>query len=377
MPPDRIVFWQEAPSPHQAPFIRELAKLLPAGRIIAAFQREPSAQRIAMGWAEANYGLTRIVMSPRGDTVEELLKQDPGLSVHIFSGAVHNAEINAIFWRSLRSSDRRIGILSEARDWRGPKGLARQVHSFWHERRYRERVDFVLAIGGSGFEWYRRCGYNADKVFPFCYVVERNGRPGSRVEPLSGRVELAYVGRLVAGKGVSVLLRAVVQLADLDWRLTIVGDGPDRHRLQRLGARLGLQERVRFTGHLSNYSVREQLENADLLVFPSEIDGWGAVVNEALMAGVPVVCSDWCGAGTLIKPGWNGDVFRSGSVSPLANIMRKWILAGKLSACRREEIRRWSECIGGPAVARYVLAVTSSLSVHNGSRPQPPWLGSS
>jgi glycosyltransferase involved in cell wall biosynthesis len=115
------------------------------------------------------------------------------------------------------------------------------------------------------------------------------------------------------------------------------------------------------------------LEYADLLAFPSAIDGWGAVVNEALMAGVPVICSDWCGASSLIRPGWNGDVFRSGSVDDLARALRTWVGRGKLPPGQREAIRGWSHCIAGPAIARYVLNVAAFVDGGDNARPTPPW----
>jgi glycosyltransferase involved in cell wall biosynthesis len=134
-----------------------------------------------------------------------------------------------------------------------------------------------------------------------------------------------------------------------------------------------LEERVALLGHQPNHCVREVLEYADLLAFPSAIDGWGAVVNEAVMAGVPVICSDWCGASSLIRPGWNGHVFRAGSADDLATVLRTWIGRGKLPPGQREAIRGWSHCIAGPAIARYVLDVAAFVDGGDNARPTPPW----
>jgi glycosyltransferase involved in cell wall biosynthesis len=162
-------------------------------------------------------------------------------------------------------------------------------------------------------------------------------------------------------------------LAEAPWSLSILGDGPHRDAIQRSINQFGLEERVALLGHQPNHRVREVLEYADLLAFPSVIDGWGAVVNEALMAGVPVICSDWCGASSLIRPGWNGDVCQSGSVDDLATVLRTWINRGKLSPGQREAIRGWSHRIAGPVIARYVLDVAAFVDECDNARPAPPW----
>lgn len=91
------------------------------------------------------------------------------------------------------------------------------------------------------------------------------------------------------------------------------------------------------------------------------------------MAGVPVVCSDWCGAKVLIRPGWNGDVFRAGSVEDLARALDAWIERGPLPAPHRTEIRAWSRCIEGDTVAQYLLEIIAHVSGERPVRPSPPW----
>jgi hypothetical protein len=168
---NRIVFWQDMPSPHQAPWIRSLAEAIPERQIFGVFQRELSQGRLALGWRAPDYGKCHVLISPDQLTVEKLLQDDPGRTVHIFSGMCHLSAIQATFKKSLFSKSL-VCILSVGRDWRGLKGGLRQAHSLLHERSYRRSVDFVLAIGRVGLRWYDRCGYDMAKVFPFCYVVE-------------------------------------------------------------------------------------------------------------------------------------------------------------------------------------------------------------
>ena len=79
----------------------------------------------------------------------------------------------------------------------------------------------------------------------------------------------------------------------------------------------------------SNAEAVAEIARHDLFLLPSRFDGWGAVVNEALMCGVPVVCSDNCGAAELLGESWRGEVFRTGSAAGLKDILQRWIALGR------------------------------------------------
>jgi glycosyltransferase involved in cell wall biosynthesis len=215
-----------------------------------------------------------------------------------------------------------IGVLSEARRWRGWAGKLRLLHSYVVERPYRNRIDFVLAIGHLGVRWYEMCGYAHRRIFAWGYFLERVTKNHSvdRVE-LPRHVIISYVGRCVRGKGIDTMLRALSTLQAPGWSLQIVGDGPQRQWLEKLASKLAIADHVHFLGIRKNAEVWSLLDETDLLVFPSGIDGWGAVVNEGLMNGVPVVCSDYCGAADLIRASGFGETFRAGSAEDLARVL--------------------------------------------------------
>jgi glycosyltransferase involved in cell wall biosynthesis len=103
---------------------------------------------------------------------------------------------------------------------------------------------------------------------------------------------LGAVGRLVESKGFEMLIEAFAKGAAgrPDMRLAIVGDGPLRAGLQARINELGLTDRVHLCGH---HDDLQQLYRAfDWLLVPSRAEGLGLVVQEAVMADVPVVCSD-------------------------------------------------------------------------------------
>ncbi|HEY0463272.1 MAG TPA: glycosyltransferase family 4 protein, partial [Polyangiaceae bacterium] len=103
-------------------------------------------------------------------------------------------------------------------------------------------------------------------------------------------VKLLCVGRLEAQKGLDRLFKALAapMLSAVDFRLVLVGDGEQRARLQRLGQRLGLGERLHFLG-ASRWQRAAQ--RADLLICPSRYEGMPLVPMEGVLSGCPVVAS--------------------------------------------------------------------------------------
>ena len=107
-------------------------------------------------------------------------------------------------------------------------------------------------------------------------------------------VPVSFVGQLIHRKGVDLLLRAVSRLPESGWSPDLIGDGADRESFQAFVVAHGLSGSVRFCGNQPNAVVLAALQSADVLILPSRWDGWGAVVNEALMLGTPVIVSDAC-----------------------------------------------------------------------------------
>jgi glycosyltransferase involved in cell wall biosynthesis len=278
------------------------------------------------------------------------------------------------FCQSL-SSNAFIGIQSEAYDGKGLKGRLRLLRSKYNALQFREQVDFILGIGTLGVDWFKSSGYLNHTAFPFGYFVETPllQNDYSSQETLSSRAfDLIFVGQLIPRKGWDILLRALSGLKSLEWRLHVVGDGQDRSKFVRLCAKLGLTDSIHLYGTLPNAEAIHLVSKSDLLVLPSRWDGWGAVVNEALMCGVPVVCSNRCGAADLLDGHERGEVFSPGSPLALRATLDRRISQGKRDAARSERIREWSKCIDGESAARYFMEIVKA-SITGGNKPIAPW----
>lgn len=139
---------------------------------------------------------------------------------------------------------------------------------------------------------------------------------GSRAQGSEGGpLALLTVGSLVPRKGHEVLLTALAQLAELDWRLTCAGslarDPALVARLRSLCAESGLAERVDFRGEVADAELERLYDGADLFVLASLYEGYGMVYTEAVARGLPVIATRTggvpeavpAGAGILVPPG--------------------------------------------------------------------------
>jgi glycosyltransferase involved in cell wall biosynthesis len=360
-----LLFWHNLISPHQAPFMRELAD---AGHeVLVVATEEMSEERRSLGWEIPSLGRARVILGPDHGKVRQIVESSGPDAVHLIAGA-RVTSLGRQVALACRASGRRMGIITESPDPRGVRGPLRWAKYSWERITTGRHFDFILAMGPRGVRWFKLCGYPEARIFPFAYVTDRlsgclGGKPGNAFRFL-------FVGQLIPRKGVDLLLRALVRVPHCE--LSVIGDGPERECLQNLARACGTEDRVFWPGKMDAARVQGHILDADMLVLPSREDGWGAVVNESLMAGTPVICSTACGAADLIRQPWLGSVFQSGSVPDLASSLSGWANKGKRNTAERERIRIWARCIEAPSIAGYVEKVLEHVHNH-GPRPQAPW----
>lgn len=125
--------------------------------------------------------------------------------------------------------------------------------------------------------------------------------------PDASRVIL-YVGRLVAIKQLDRLMDAFASVENAGYTLVLVGEGEERERLENHARELGIRERVLFDGFRFGAPLYQWYDRADFSVLASSHEAFGAVVNESLILGCPVLASRYIGSLDFID-GTNGIVF--------------------------------------------------------------------
>jgi|HubBroStandDraft_2_1064218.scaffolds.fasta_scaffold03024_6 glycosyltransferase involved in cell wall biosynthesis len=135
------------------------------------------------------------------------------------------------------------------------------------------------------------------------------------------RRRVVFAGRIVAQKGVAVLIRAA---REVDGEFVVCGDGRELQAMRRLALRMGVQDRVRFKGWLSSEQLAQELADASVVVVPSLWpEPFGLVGIEALAAGRPVIASATGGIEDWLDDGISGLCVRPGDVEDLAQALNR------------------------------------------------------
>ena len=167
------------------------------------------------------------------------------------------------------------------------------------------RAALALATTGETEERLRALGCRNTSVLPAV------GLPAGELEKLaaiptpSGETfRVVSLGRLLYWKGFDLGLRAFARFhrSYPNSEYLIVGDGPERDRLERMARVLGIGDKVIFCGAVSREQVLERWAEGNVLLFPTLHDSGGWVSLEAMAAGRPVVCLDLGGPGLQVTP---------------------------------------------------------------------------
>jgi glycosyltransferase involved in cell wall biosynthesis len=188
----------------------------------------------------------------------------------------------------------------------------------WIKRTASRRLDAHVAVG-------ERAARSIEEMVglrPGAVRAIYNGVPEVPVErarPSSEQPVIGSLGRLDSQKGYDVLLRALVEVPRA--RVVIVGDGPERGRLERLASELGVADRFEILGWRDD--ARRFLGGFDIFTLPSRYEGFPLSIVEAMLARTPVVASNVASIPEAVEHGHTGLLVPPDDPSALAAALQK------------------------------------------------------
>lgn len=178
-------------------------------------------------------------------------------------------------------------------------------------------------------------------------------------------VRIVTAMRLAARKRPLPLLRVAMRMrelvpAGLDVRLDVLGDGPDRSRVERFLVAHGMTDWVGLPGRVPRDEVRSRYAAADVYISPGELESFGIAALEARTAGLPVVARSGSGIGEFVTDGLNGFLARTdeGLASALARLVTDHALRQRMTAhnLRHPPAQDWAS-VAATAEGEYARAV--------------------
>ncbi|MCB9436780.1 MAG: glycosyltransferase family 4 protein [Anaerolineales bacterium] len=210
----------------------------------------------------------------------------------------------------------------------------------WFEQTVLQHADYALMGTESAAAVWRAKGYTGPlAVIPQFGVDPDLFCPDSTPHPPTP-MHIGYAGRLWIGKAVDVLIAALANLRELDWRLTLIGSGPEQATLTAQIEQLSLQDRIQIVPWVASTAMPAYMRALDILVIPSRTrrswkEQYGRVIIEAMASGVAVIGSNSGAIPDVI--GDAGLVFAEDDVDDLTCHLRHLIAD---SAARHDLARR-------------------------------------
>lgn len=359
----KLYFWQNIISPHQIPYIKNLAKQEKVGSVFLIVAESLSEERNKMGWNLESSEDINVIISPSEDHILEIYRNSKIDTIHYYSGIRSFPFVYNSFKISLGFKLNRGLIVEHPFTYKKPI-ILHFLRTLILDYTFLKKFKFVFAFGNKATQWYSMWNSHY-KVIPFIYCV---APPTYKTNENKEIVKIVFIGSLIPRKNVKVILESIKNLRHESFQIDIIGDGPQRIYLENLCRNYNLTHKVMFHGTRERQVILNSLTNYDILILPSLFDGWGAVVNEALMAGLFVICSNKCGAQALIDADRKrGLIFDAKSKKDLAEKLNWSISNINTIRSQKEQRHKWSECISGESVADYFVKSLGESTV------TPPW----
>ncbi len=339
MPKIRTIIFHPALAPYRVDLFNELAEYLDLKLIFLRknllnqkFDQDYLCTRLKCEYGYLCSGFDVGARSFRWGVGREILDFKPDVVVsHEYSST------------SLLVSSRK-KLLPDYNKWKQLIWTADNVSICEEARFFRRRArkislgvaDGMIVYTKAAKDWYVRYGV-PEKRIGICPNIQKEDVFRSALQSslpiaeryirdynLVGKRVLLFVGRFFEIKGIDRVIKAFAGVVKSipDAVFVIVGDGPEKDSLEDLAASKGIGDSIRFVGRFEGCELLAWYLVGQLFVLASSSETYGAVVNEALLAGLPVICSTRAGAADLIRQGYNGSVFDPYDVSELSAQMK-------------------------------------------------------
>lgn len=305
---------------HQIPFSNACYQRL--GGSFYFIQTEPMEQeRIAMGWNPQGTGLPYVVcLYEEEERCRRLILE----SDILIAGWTEREDLIEARLETGKATIRISERLYREGQWKAisPRGLAKK---FRDHTRYRKKPAYLLCAGAYVPSDFHIIRAYPDKMYRWGYFPETvyyTKEQWESLKPEDGKVHLVWAGRFIPLKHPEFMIRlaGVLKEQGKSFHIHMIGSGEMEEELKQQAKDGRIEDTITFYGFLKPEKVRQIMEQSHIHVFTSNhLEGWGAVVNEAMNSGCAEVVNVQVGAAPyLITDGKNGLIYQNGSFEKMA-----------------------------------------------------------
>lgn len=244
-----------------------------------------------MGWVTPSFGSSNMYFIDEHNIDHLICNLNSTNALNLFSGLNAYDSVHYAFLKVLNVPNSRVALMMEKVTYNKLNYILKFIKYYILNFKYGKSIDFILSHGGSRF--LKSVGF--ERVYDFAYFLS-NSTDVKQNTLENDTLRLLYIGEISKRKRIVDLTLHLSEKLSKNWALDIYGPESDVSIVE-----LSLNENIRYLGTIAHSNVHKIIPEYDYLVLPSQQEGWGVVLCEALSCGVGIVASDIVGSKDYIE----------------------------------------------------------------------------
>lgn len=378
---DELIFWFDQPPKVSLGAFNRVSEAW-GNKVMYIADHGFGEHRKMIKWDNSDYGNAEMVILSELDNQEEYIKnifdKYPN-AVHIMNGFY--STIEAKIRPYVKKKDIKLAVHTERpfvsnRNFSVKQTIKNYLLPIKYKlscNKYQSKVNAVIVLGRLGKQLFEGYGWEKDKVFSFMYCpVLQEIEECDDIES-SDDIKMLYVGRFnYATRGIDILMEACKNLPETKWKLDMVGGYGDN--AEEIISWANNHRNVSFLGTWPSDDVGKNMQKYDVYVLATKADGWNAQLNEALNAGLGVICTDEAISDEMVSASGAGIVVPASDAKALHKALETAINNPQLVKEWKKKAKEYRHRIKGDVVGDYLIDILDYTFYDKEERPKCPWL---
>lgn len=378
---DELIFWFDQPPKVSLGAFNHVSQHW-GNKVMYIADHGFGEHRKMINWNNSDYGDAELVILSdypnKDEYIKEIFKKYPN-AVHIMNGFF--SDIEKQLRPYIQNENVKLVVHTERpfvakRGFSAKQTIKNALLPIKYKiccKKYHSKVDALVVLGKLGKELFESYGWKKDKVYSFMYCPVLQEIDENNETAYPDKVSLLYVGRFnYATRGIDVLMEACKDISNTDWHLDMVGGYGDE--ADEIIEWANNHSNVSFLGTWPSDDVGKNMQKYDVYILATRADGWNAQLNEALNAGLGVICTDEAVSDEMVTASGAGIVVRAADAKALHEALETTVNNPELVKEWKEKAKAYRHRIKGDMVGDYLIDILDYTFYGKKEKPSCPWL---